>query len=190
MPKTIYTLHVESIDKFSNFGLVRENFKTIGFRVLNPAITYRTSGAQVLTASRRSEYIEPPFVSYGDNGKLYVFNKDFSIKPYRTPKSAPFLCDETIRFITGDYEAQGKRLVKALYLAGAFVDLDRDAYRTYLSYNGRVFNIGCSEAMDELCENKVINKNNRFVRGGSIPLKMIIENFSMYKKLVKFVLTE
>lgn len=190
MSNIIYTFQVESIDKFSNFGLVRENGKAVGYRVLNPAIIYRMSGAQILAASRRSEYIEPLFVSYGDNGKLYVFNKDLSIKPYRTPKSAPFLDNETLRFITGDYEAQGKRLIKALYLAGAFVDLDRDSYRTYLSYNGRVFNIGCSEAMDELCENKVINKNNRFVRGGSIPLKMIIENFSMYKKLVKFVLTE
>lgn len=188
MSKTIYTFQVESVDKFSNFGLVRENFVTIGYRVLNPAIIYRMAGAQTLVASRRSEYITPPFVSYGDNGKLYVFNTDFSIKPYKTPKSATFLDNETLRFITGDYVDQGKRLVKALYLANAFVDLDKDAYRTYLSYNGRIFNIGCSEAMDELCKNKVINKNRHFVRGGSIPLKLIIENFGTYKKLVKFVL--
>jgi len=188
MNNTIYTFHVESIDGFSNFGLVREDGVMVGYRALNPAITYRTSGAQVLTASRRSEYITPPFVSYGDNGKLYVFNKDFSIKPYRTHKSAPFLNNDTIRFIMGDYKAQGKRLVKALYLAKAFVDLDKDSYRTYLSYNERILNIGCSEALDELTANKVINKSRRFVRGGSVPLKMIIENFETYKKLVKFVL--
>jgi len=184
----IYTFEVSPIHGFSNFGLAVENGVTVGYRVLNPAITYRASGAHIQKALRRDEFTSPPFVSYGDNGKLYVFNKDFSIKPYKTPKNAPFLDNDTIRFITGDYEAQGKRLVKTLYLANAFVDLDRDAYRTYLSYNGRIFNIGCSEALDELCENKVINKNNRFVRGGSVPLKLIIENFGMYKKLVKFVL--